>query len=638
MYKDKSGPSGKHKDEDTEHRRAAKRSTYKKATARAKISFLERVGVFDFETDPFDGENAVWPFLATVHRGENYEDIILWKEPEEKHLHFMQRFIDALKAIPDSWIFYAHNGGRFDMKFLLRFFRGGLNMKGASTIMEAKVGEHKLRDSLHIIPAPLSAWNKDSFNYDYMKAENRDKYRNEIIPYCVSDCKNAYTIVRAFLQENGNKISIGQASFTKLRLVYPSVARITEHMDGLIRGIDTNYRHKETYGQPNGRGFFMGGRVECFAGKGVYNGHYKLYDVNSMYPYVMASMRHPIGGNFSVHRGPINPNTCFVRVRCKSNGAFLRFGPNGLTGEHAYGEFNVTIHEWNTATSLPGLVSDAELLECVDCDLWSDFSDFIVPMYNGRQEVKAAKEAWTGPKHGPEWDQLVLRDLFLKFYLNNAYGKFAQNPRKFRNIVYMDIDEEPDFDYTKAIEYGGEMPFKVVHKRTDGKWNEERQCYDLRTGENRLRFYNVATGASITGAARAYLLLALYHSVNPIYCDTDSLICSSLGHTIPIDQTRLGAWKCEKELSQVLIGGKKTYAYTDLKGKQTVKCKGANGVSYDDFDRIIAGKPIAVKNKGVTFRDDGTQFYLLRQIVATAQEGPTLYAKHHMLRQMKEAA
>lgn len=54
------------------------------------------------------------------------------------------------------------------------------------------------------------------------------------------------------------------------------------------------------------------------------------------------------------------------------------------------------------------------------------------------------------------------------------------------------------------------------------------------------------------------LLEALAISKNPVYCDTDSIICTD--YFGDIDASRLGAWKNEGEADSLFIAGKKLYA------------------------------------------------------------------------------
>ncbi len=605
------------------------------------------IGTFDFETNPFDetkeGQEPVYPFLVCVDIGD-LEKWHLWREKGEDLYQFLDRFMGRLRKISYKCILYAHNGGRFDMKFLQSYLRGAVSHKG-SAIMRVDVGEVQLRDSLHIIPTPLKAYKKDEFNYSWLHENVREDHKEAIIKYCYADCEYARQMILEFHARYGDKISIGQAAYSNLTKIKKDkgveIVRLSEHMDGMIRGIDTDYRNKDTYGKQTSEGYFKGGRCECLAGYGIFNGRYRLYDVNSMYPFVMVEYRHPIGGNFTSHIDLPNDNTAFIHLRCYSNGAFLKYARGKLSGETEYGEFKVTKHEYDIALEL-GLVRGVEIIECIDCDQFATFGDFINPLYDKRQIVKQHMKEWKDAGReeiGEDWDRLKMDDLFLKLLMNNAYGKFAQNPRRFREQVFMDIDATIDFEYDMLDEVlGCERPFKIAHRKLDGAWNDKEKMYELRKPEDRLRFYNVATGASITGAARSVLLRALHSSIDPIYCDTDSIICREMGPNIDLDETRLGAWKLECELDNPVIGGKKLYAYTMTNGKVKVRSKGMPGLTLEDLHLIVQGKSVRKKNKGVNIAHDMTQQYIIRELKRTAVKGPSLFRRKNVNEQVLEVA
>jgi hypothetical protein len=134
----------------------------------------------------------------------------------------------------------------------------------------------------------------------------------------------------------------------------------------------------------------------------------------------------------------------------------------------------------------------------------------------------------------------------------------------------------------------------------------------------------VATGASITGAARSILLEAICLSEGAIYCDTDSLICRELSG-VKIHKTELGAWDLETEMSEVIICGKKLYGYTKLSdGKHITKAKGSSQLGYDKILELFDGGEIISVSKGPTLTKTGSQYYMKRRINATVDrtDGP----------------
>lgn len=202
-------------------------------------------------------------------------------------------------------------------------------------------------------------------------------------------------------------------------------------------------------------------------------------------------------------------------------------------------------------------------------------------------------------------------------------GKLAQNPEKYH-------------DY-RIVENGAELPCNSPHIGKDGKcricffaemdhgWTfftefegktfhrrESLWKHHHRYGiewEAKPLYKNVATGASITGYARASLLRAI-HAVgreHVIYCDTDSLVLSQFANTATLSQTdKIGDW--EKEIDRAPVGyfgGKKLYAIeTDPKAK--CQCESRKGIcprhkvvtkgarlTYKEVQRLVNGEEIA---------------------------------------------
>ncbi len=573
--------------------RATYRREWKKRKRKRK---QENIAILDMETDPFDQNNPdqkIYPFLGVLYR-EDAEPIVIW---EEDHELFVRKIISAIEALPGEYTIYAHNGGKFDFMFLIHHLRGTVSFKGRG-IMCASIGAHELRDSFHIIPEKLANWKKDEFDYSKLSRGNRRRHKAEIIRYCINDCAYLLDIVKSFIVQYGLKLSIGQAAISELKKHY-NVKRIGQKRDEEIR----------TY--------FFGGRVECLAGRGRFDGHYKLYDVNSMYPAVMANCQHPIGDEYAPRKGTPNAYTAFVNVTCRNFGAFVKRGDDGeTTAEIERGNFLVSIHEWKTANKY-NLIEDAEINFCIDNNEFSTFDKFVHPLYANRLQTKARLKQLTdeGREHSAEFDNVKKDDIFYKLLLNNCYGKFAQNPRRFKETIITPWGERPEDD-------NPENPWSDLPKfetETHALWERPSLPW---------RFFNVGTGASITGAARAVLMEAIENATDPIYCDTDSLICRDL-RNVDIDKTRLGAWDIEDEFSSVIIAGKKLYACRNFykPEKTKVRSKGVTGLDWDKMQRIIDDEIIQEMNRAPTLTKTGDQHYIKRSVRATAR--PVTIPNYH---------
>lgn len=579
---------------------------------------LENIAVLDMETEPFDNTKSaedVKPFLAVLYR-DDAQPVVIWEEDNDK---FISAVLGAIEALPGRFTIYAHNGGKFDFMFLLSKLRGFVSFKGRG-IMSARVGHHEIRDSFHIIPEKLANWQKDTFDYTKLTRANRAKYRDEIIRYCTNDCAYLLDIVKKFIAEFGLKLSIGQASMSIMKGEY-NVKCLGEQADAFLRN------------------YFFGGRVECLGGRGAFGGvarrdpMYKLFDVNSMYPFVMANRQHPIGNSFTCRRGLPNAETVFIELTCRNHGALVRRGGDGeMSAEARDGLFRTTVWEYDTALKYD-LIENVRVNWCIDFAERSDFSRVSIPLYAKKQaDAIRLKTLTMGSR---EYNDCKKDYMFDKFLLNTGYGKFAQNPRKFKECFITDPELEPPEDCKGCLERwkkengwhenpeGGSLKCMswgpLPHFKCDDYWIWQRPT-------PRLRFNNVATAASITGAARAVLMEAIALADDPIYCDTDSIIARGL-NGLNLHDTELGAWKIEHGIDEILIAGKKLYAckvagFPDGHADRIkIRSKGVAGLTWRDLERAIDDEMIEMLATGTTMNKYGEQFYMRRNVRATVARG-----------------
>lgn len=566
-------------------KKKAERTRYRAKKQRDRQA---NIAILDFETDPFDKsrpDDRICPFAACLFWNEDY--LVIWEEHEEA---FVAAVIAAVKNLPGKFTVYAHNGGRFDYMFLMHAIRGEVKFKGRGLMM-AHIGPHEIRDSFHIIPDALKEWSKEKFDYEKMRKDRRNNHRQEIIEYMVSDCRNLMEIVRRFLDQFGFKISIGAAALGELKKVH-TVKSITHSCDTYLRQ------------------FYFGGRVECMAGAGEFLGDYKMYDVNSMYPYVMTTHQHPTGNVYEQRLGTPSRDTVFIDINCRNRGALLQRDSNGgITCEATSGNFFTTIWEYNIARQY-NLIDQIEINFVVDCAERSDFRDFVLPIYQKRELAKAAlRELVPG---SAAYIEAKKDSLFLKLLANNCYGKFAQDPSRYKDSYLTDSGEKPDDPTWGDLPVFDNGRFAIWEKPAPGR-----------------HYRNVGTAASITGAARSVLLEAIMLADDPIYCDTDSIICRNLSG-VKIHPTELGAWDIEKEFSGVRIAGKKTYAGIGLDGNCNstqikVRSKGVTGLKWHDYTTLLQpGAEIECVSDAPTILRTGKQFYLSRSVKRTAPFGPRL--------------
>jgi DNA polymerase elongation subunit (family B) len=525
----------------------------------------------DLETDPFQAGRYPEPFAADFYDGNTHSTF--WG------VDCIDSLCSYIEKQPPGFI-YLHNGGRFDIYYLMRLVRGNpaLIINGRIVRTFAKSSSpshpHEIRDSYAIMPFALAKYKKDAIDISLLEKETREENREEIISYLRGDTTYLHELCVAFLEMFGNKLTIGSAAMKELQK-HHSFESLSKKADAEIRSE-----------------YYYGGRVQCFE-KGILKGPWKVYDVNSMYPYVMKVFEHPVSMPGSVTR-QIRKSTCFVKVKGENLGAFPIRTKQGLSFNSESGIFTISIHEWNVAMEYD-LFRPTKILECINFGQHSNFTGFVDSFYDKRERAKM------------EGDEM--HSLFYKFVLNSAYGKFAQNTDKYMEYCITPGDTnltkegwtpyETD-DVTKARSY-------IIWKRKPTLGGKEGYT---------ARNYNCATGASITGAGRAVLLKAIACAKQPIYCDTDSIICKKLSG-VSFDSKALGSWKEEATAYTACIGGKKLYALFDKAGKCVKQANKGVSLTPQEIHAVCQGEVVTSSRIAPSFHLDGSHNFITRKVRMT---------------------
>lgn len=231
-----------------------------------------------------------------------------------------------------------------------------------------------------------------------------------------------------------------------------------------------------------------------------------------------------------------------------------------------------------------GLVNVHQVMQAIVFPVRRVFDQFVHHFSGLRQEAARAGD--------------VALSTFYKDVMNRAYGRFALNPDGILRWLVLPNGEAPNEDGFEPRFAGDRVTF----------WAKPAE-----PAERRRSIGNVATAASITGAARAELMLAMHAAERPIYCDTDALICRDLDR--PIGPS-IGQWKVEAEADRVAIAGKKLYAM--FRGGEVVKlaCRGAR-LSGAQIERVARGEVQWWYASAPSISIAGVQTTMKRQVRAT---------------------
>lgn len=597
------------------------------------------IATFDTETDRFEYAQHVQPF--TCHFSTFEEDT---PEQDKEKFHYssiggsagnqhailhasfwgrdcIEQFFDWLATLEGKYIVYCHNFGNFDAYFCLDYIdRGSAPFIINGRLAKLKLSGVEFRDSYSLIPVALDTATKNADNkkttfklsplmpdeiaketmynvftdaefYD-VKTRKRvapyDMWRDEIAYYQEDDCVALLFLVMEAYNLFGDRLTMASIALPMLRS-YHGFESMTEKVDAEMRP------------------YYFGGRCQCFE-VGRLEGDWKIYDVNSMYPFVMASVHHPVS-SIPRYEDRISDRTQFAHIRAWSNGALpIRGKDGGLSFPIGNGDFFATIHEIKAGLDT-GTLRISKVYASIYFDETTTFDTFVNEFYGRRQQARADK------------DEIKL--LYWKLVLNSSYGKLAQDPRRYENYLF-DPDKPPRpwkcqecspstraGDRCSDCQSGDTSPFGwSIH--TD---RESEIIYSRPANRGTARaFYNVAAAASITGAARAYLLRAICAAERPVYCDTDSIICESLN--ADLDPSRLGAWKLEAEGNIAAIAGKKLYAVFD-QGKPIKSASKGVKLSPREIERVCSGEVIEYAHPVPKFKLSGDVEFTKRTIRAT---------------------
>lgn len=487
---------------------------------------MRPIYTLDLETDPFLYGRKPEPFVSGLYDGERFYSF--WGN---ECIESMLKLLWEL----EPGIVYAHNGGRFD--FLYGFIDAFAHNKQLVIInnrivkahimcasgLDNKDEYHELRDSMAIMPFALAKYDKDVIDYRKFERKVREKHRPEIVRYLRKDCVSLHELCTGFRERFGDNLTIGGTSMKRIKQLHPFQELSPEE--------DLEFRQR----------FYYGGRVQCFEKGVLHSDEFNVFDLNQCYPFSMRDFLHPIG-HPSFRGNSITSNTCFITAYGRSHGAFPKRTDNGLQFVSGVNNYQTTIHEYNAAIET-GQFEPFDILETIDFDLRDTMAAFVDESHALRKQAQK-----DGDKIG---------SLLYKFYCNSGYGKYAQNPDDYYDYVLTTQTDVMPSPWERSDLLAEGVGYIIWRKPA---FNTRR--------------YNVATGASITGAARSLLIRALAKAKRPVYCDTDSIICEKLTG-VTIDATRIGAWKKEQTGNSIAIAGKKVYSLfaTELAPKdERIRC------------------------------------------------------------------
>jgi hypothetical protein len=543
--------------------------------------------------------------IETYRTGKVISIMLVWKSEKGKyHKHIFSgwiEFLDFVIASPKNKYLkriYAHNGAGFDWLSLVHEVGDSLpgleivtdgGGKGIGLTIRLAHNRPKvhLRDSLRILPASLSKLSK-AFGVKQPKLDldgvhPEDLYRDNIelyYQYLEHDCFALLEILEKYEQEvNQNIAPIGE-----LRMTIGAMA-LAAWRTMLDRPIMTawNKNLKEFT-----RASYVGGRTEVFRA-GVFDSIVS-YDVNSMYPFVMAEHEYPVSyvGRWSKKFDPKG----LYHVRYTQTNRAIPALLHNQRKEYSYqGEGVFWSWELSRLRDIGGRFT---IIKGYIFEYWGNiFSEYQNKLYRLRKDAETAGDG--------------AKVLIYKLFANSLYGKFAQKPF---SSQYKKITSAKDTISTSER--------RVTVIRGD--------ICEVKTAK-KVEHEFTAISSAVTSRARMvlydYLLKA---GQNLIYCDTDSIHVDAAASPkfTPHVSKQLGKLKIEKE-GMGAYAGKKLYAVLGIDHREYISSKGIpkGKLSFDDIR--------AVSERNKTIRVDFDTPATLKEVLS-GKQACKWYPRHRTIR------
>lgn len=514
---------------------------------------LKRLSDFmDFGTFDIEATDWIKPYLLGSYNGSDFQYF--------KGRTLIADYLDWELSEPVR-IVYAHNGGKYDFKFLVKYILENKHKNNLlisplfvnGSIISLKVykkspsGKSKklikeFRDSFVLMPSSLLKLT-NSFDVEHKKLNMTDedyqcsKVTDEKIKYLRYDCMGLYECLKYFIEFSELEGTIPLTISSCAMSIYRH--RFQSNFPNIIKSmriIETEIRHG-----------YYGGRVEVFK---RYGENLNYYDVNSLYPHSMHKKSYPIGtfievGKFSdnllgiYHCNVSAPDDIdILLLPCKTDDGLV-FGTGTFTG-------------WYTTPEIQEAVKNGYDIKVNKGYVWTEqsnnlFTSYIDYFYNKKKNSTGAKR------------------YIAKTYLTSLYGKFAQ--RRDRKKILFSIDKNDLYDV------------EVL--------DDELGIY----AKDFIQLFSDTIRPILSIYTTAYARIHMFRLMQNIgldklyYTDTDSLITTK---KMPVS-SRLGDLKLEHTLKKGIFLQPKLYSCINNKDEYILRAKGFHvaSIKYSDYEKAL---------------------------------------------------
>jgi hypothetical protein len=584
----------------------------------------------DIETITLNSK--ITPYLLCAYNGSEFITSYANELLNQKELFssFINKLLTFFTKGSNTITIYAHNLSGFDgiflMKHLLSFGKVEpllFNSKLMSIKVKLNIDGYKgktivFKDSYLLLPLSLRqlclAFNISNpkgifpFNFtdifykgilpklEYWTGITQNEYellhreyseltwsfKEEAIKYCKLDCQSLHEVIVKFneLIFKEFKVNIHQS------LTLPSLAmriyKVHFMPANSIYQIDNEIEQAI-------RQSYSGGAVDVYIPHNRKSTLSKqltklfYYDVNSLYPTVMANMPMPFGkpvafeGNIRL----VEPDAfgvfyCNITSPALLEHPILQRKIKGRGTVAALGSWT----GWISSVEMDNAMKFGytfEILKGYEFETGDLFSGYVNKMYSLREEY---------PKPHA-------MNLIAKLLLNSLYGKFGMKmERTIVDIFNLNLDADK-LALRKLLDTVAESIQDHVELGNNKYLFVRTALSDIMNEDT---FHgsdvNIAIASTITAGARVYMSAFKNNpSYNLYYSDTDSIVIDR-----QLDEkligSKLGQLKLEHTISKAIFLAPKVYGFIDVDGNEVIKIKGvtdeiSSNIHINDFDHLL---------------------------------------------------
>lgn len=555
---------------------------------------INKIITFDIETLLIN--NVQVPYLYSMFDGQKSYS---WFTDSPEQL-FKQLLTKKYK----NYLVYAHNLSKFDLVFIFKYlstlknkgFKIKLLIRDQNIISISIINRNKnisitIRDSYLILPASLSKLSQQfkviqqkliepvfigegNSNYkmndlshytkEIEKISDFNIWRNKIQKYCEVDCISLYQILIKFRTLIIQKFNIDNLKYPTI----PSLAFAIFRM---------HYLKENQIPLTTGKVFdfikqsFTGGRTDMYRPNGLNKDIY-VYDVNSLYPFVMSEFKYPIAQIIQFEGDPTILDNKYwigdVDVSIKNDMFIppiqLHYNISGKSGGirtiSPNGSFNCKLNsvEYNSYKDYYNFKINSGYLFETDYI----FTNYVNDLYKIRKSY--SKE-----------DPL---NYISKLLMNSLYGRFAM--RNIKNIFeflnkneFLELLEKSNIEIENYIDLNDSL---FVNYIDNSELDNESKS-------------SISIASAVTAYARSIMYNVIKDNIDHIYySDTDSVYLDRPLNDNLISSKELGKFKLEYIFKDSVYIGPKIYAGITKDNDYICKIKGfKNSVNFDLMKSLL---------------------------------------------------